>query len=162
MKQRLDDYREGVVGALLDEHDKAIDEFTQLLKPLSQDEYVLIVDEKTDNDDCRSIMTICSHMIRSGYDYANLIRRTHDVQQTANIPTLIDEIELVTKELNKMMIYMEETVKLFEKFWNDPWDLPVKTSLIDVNMELLLEHSVVHILRHRRQVEKFILTLQIN
>ena len=69
----------------------------------------------------------------------------------------VSNIVDVSNELLEMFKYMLETVE-------DRYSLPEKDFLlkeIDVNwsqgydIEQLLEHAIVHLLRHRRQLERF-------
>ena len=67
-------YRQGAVGALLDEYEKVIFELQQVLNDISNEELIKIVDSKTTDPNCKSIQTILSHVIRSGYAYAIYIQ----------------------------------------------------------------------------------------
>ena len=67
-------YRQGAVGALLDEYEKAIFELQQVINVISDQELIKIVDSITIDINCKSIQTILSHVVRSGYAYAIYIR----------------------------------------------------------------------------------------
>jgi hypothetical protein len=61
-------------------------------------------------------------------------------------------------ELEKMLLYSVETL---QDKWEFSDDEIMKVKMIvrwgpQYDLEQLLEHAVVHILRHRRQIEKFI------
>jgi hypothetical protein len=67
-------------------------------------------------------------------------------------------------ELDKMLAYTSETL-------HDKWEYAdeeiMKVKMIvrwgtQYDLEQLLEHAVVHILRHRRQIEKFAATGKIS
>ena len=64
---------QGGLGAILDEYKKASEELIQVLGNISEEYFVKIVDSKTEDEDCRSIQTVCRHVIRSGYGYANYV-----------------------------------------------------------------------------------------
>ncbi|MDX1941948.1 MAG: hypothetical protein SFU99_15405, partial [Saprospiraceae bacterium] len=68
-------YRNGAVGALMDEYERAAKELKTLLKTIPQDQYVQIVDPDTSDPNCRSAQTIMNHVIKAGYSYANYIRK---------------------------------------------------------------------------------------
>ena len=74
LKKNLEDYRKGAVGALMDEYERAIFELKSIVQNISKEVFTRIADSETDNENCRSIQTIISHVISSGYDYANIIR----------------------------------------------------------------------------------------
>jgi len=58
---------QGGLGAILDEYQKASEEFISVIQQIPQKDFVKIVDEKTEDEDCRSVQTICRHVIGSGY-----------------------------------------------------------------------------------------------
>ncbi|GAA0876468.1 hypothetical protein GCM10009118_28780 [Wandonia haliotis] len=65
----------GAMGALLDEYQKAINELTLTIKGLNQDDLKLYIDDETNDDDCKSVQTILSHIVQSGYTYVVEIRK---------------------------------------------------------------------------------------
>ena len=150
-------YRKGAFGALMDEYERAAEEFKNLVGNISKTDFVKIVDAETKDDDCRSVQTIFSHVINSGYGYANYIRQWYGIPQNSPARRLYQQIEF-SNELNKMLIYSVETLQ-------DKWELSddeiMKVKIISrhgpsYDIEQMLEHAIVHILRHRRQIEKFI------
>lgn len=155
------EYLIGALGAILDETKKASEELITVLDKASVNDFVKIVDRKSDDEDCRSIQTICRHVIRSGYGYANYVLNALGI--TKEFPKA-DEMKLETAddasteirkmvkynihnlyELNREKIEANMSSIRFTTRWNE-----------DYGFEQILEHGVVHILRHRRQIEKFI------
>lgn len=151
-------YREGPVGALLDEYERAADELKNVLSDIDSHYFLAIVDHETSDPDCVSVERILNHVVNSGYGYANLIRKqfgdafTEKIQakpmQTPQDACLeLDQMlhyTAVTLE-NKMQITLEEILNnLIKVSWGQQYDF-----------EQLLEHAIVHVLRHRRQIEKF-------
>ena len=63
----------GTINALLDEYKKAINELIAVIKPLGSREIVVIRDDKTTDENCRSIQTILTHVVYAGYGYTNFI-----------------------------------------------------------------------------------------
>jgi len=98
-------YRDnGAIGALLDEYEKAILELKNIISPLSKLELTEIIDHKTKDEDCRSIQSILSHVIESGYNYAIVIRKS-----------LGEEIEYVPKvKKDSTKEYQLSLDKMFE------------------------------------------------
>jgi len=167
MKSQLSEYRQGIFGALLDEHDKAFAEFIDLVQSVSEAAYEEIVDPDTDDPNCRSIKTICRHVVGSGYGYISLMRQVKSLLADPRYPTddlTIDPIltsQDLPGEIDRMMRYMEETLGAYSEYAEEPWTVYITTQSGNrIDFETLLEHSVVHILRHRRQVEKFILQIR--
>lgn len=150
-------YPKGPVPALLNVYKNVLEDFISFLKPISNDKYVFIVDDKTEDKDCRSIQTIISHIVNSGYGYAHYIRNAINVESVRPDYRIInyDEIEAslndvfkYTREtfLDKEISYDEIDRKIVITSWNN--DL--------YSIESILEHAVVHILRHRIQIERFL------
>ncbi len=156
-------YREGPLGALMDEYERATDQLKNVVKAVSQRDFINIVDPDTKDPDCRSIQTILNHVVRSGYGYSNYIRKKFGDKWTERK----EDYELNTpvaacNELDNMLVYTLETLK---NKWNLTFDETV-TNIVktkwgqDYDLEQLLEHAIVHILRHRRQIERFLIKMK--
>ena len=69
----------------------------------------------------------------------------------------IEKTEQGISELEKMFEY---TVETFEDKWHLTYDelmsTIIKTSWTTYDLEAITEHAIVHILRHRLQIEKMI------
>ncbi len=152
----------GAIGALLDEYEKSIQELKVVINGISGDDLVEIVDAKTKDEDCKSIQTILTHIVRAGYTYAIEVRKWlgEEIEYT-NI-ALLDSIDEYNLVLDKMFAYNE---KLFEDYPAIKLEENETNKKILVkwgqyyDVEQLYEHAIVHILRHRRQIERFILKL---
>lgn len=158
--KKLEDYRKGAVGALMDEYERAALELKTLVENVSEEDYVRIADAETKDADCHSIQTMMNHVIHAGYGYANGIRRKTSMEHTP----LGDERPQISQaefgnEIDKVLDYTEETLEgLWEMSYAelDKFVIERKGDFGE-NLEQLLEHAVLHILRHRRQVDKFLL-----
>lgn len=149
----------GNVRALLDEYKKSIDELINVIKHINNKELCIIVDKKTEDPDCKSIQTILTHTVGAGYGYINYIENYTGNKKDSRDNVTFDNIDQYIEELNKMFLYNEDFFK------NNP-DLKIeeKDAVKKINVswgqqydiEQLLEHAIVHILRHRRQIENFI------
>jgi uncharacterized damage-inducible protein DinB len=157
--------RQGPLGALMDEYERAAEELKNVLKIIDLKDYVAIVDSATNDPDCASIQTIMNHVVKAGYGYANYIRQQFgdfwiERKEQYELPTP----KLAIEELDKMLFYTVETL-------TNKWDLNLDDVIHhkiksrwgqEYDLEQLLEHAIVHILRHRRQIEKFLGQLQEN
>jgi hypothetical protein len=150
-------YRKGGIGAVMDEYERAASELKNLVGKISESDYEKIFDDETKDDDCRSVQTIVSHVTNSGYGYANYIRDWFSIPKTSPERRMLSQKDF-SIEFEKMLIYTAETLQ-------DKWEYSdaeiQKVKMIvrwgpQYDFEQLLEHAVVHILRHRRQIEKFI------
>lgn len=150
-------YRSGPLGALMDEYERAAAELGRLVEQVRADDFVRVVDAKTNDDDCRSVQTIMSHVVRAGYGYADLIRDQLSIASTRPQHKLLSHQESLD-QLDAAIGYTAETLEgrwemsekeISSKVIKSPWG-------VVYDLEQLLEHAIVHILRHRRQIEKFI------
>src|SRR3954471_4077939 len=89
----LKSYRSGAVGALMDEYERAAEELTHLVERIPDDEFVRVVDAQTEDEDCRSAQTIMSHVVRSGYGYADYMREQLAIPSTRPQPLLLSRRE---------------------------------------------------------------------
>ncbi len=152
-------YREGAIGAILDEYERALEEFKSVISGLGQSMFTAILDSKTTDEDCRSVQTITNHVVRAGYGYANYIRQQYNdpwVERKNNYDLYTPEI--ACRELDRMFAYTIDTLdnkmditfeeimkKIMITRWGQHYDL-----------DQLMEHAIVHILRHRRQIQKLL------
>jgi uncharacterized damage-inducible protein DinB len=150
-------YRKGAVGALLDEYERAVEELKSIINQVSESDYVNIFDAETTNEDCRSIQTIMSHVVRACYGYANSIRKVFSLNSQIYRHKSFSRDEVIGS-LEEAMKYTEETL-------DGSWEMSEKEMMetlmrthwgVIYDLEQLLEHAIVHILRHRRQIEKFL------
>ncbi len=161
MMKNLEDYRKGAIGAMMDEYERAALELRSIVENVSDEDYVRIADTETTDENCRSIQTIMSHVVYSGYGYANAVRRQISITPEPREKRLISKFE-ISKEIGEMIAF---TVKTLEGRW-EMSDEEIVSIIIasgenfTENLEQLLEHAIVHILRHRRQVEKFLLKFE--
>lgn len=149
--------RQGAVGALLDIYEHAISDLKNVIKSIPDSALTNSIDEKTTNEDCKSIQTILSHVVFSGYIYAVNIEnlKEQNVKRPDKIYHLT--IENYLSDLANMFTYTENTFKKIKDIELEQCDdsLKIKTGwgqLYDI--EQITEHAIVHILRHKRQIEK--------
>ena len=149
-------YREGAVGALMDEYERAVWELRRLVGRMNEEDLERVVDPETRDDDCRSAQTVVSHVVNSGYGYADLLRKLFAVPSTRPPRALLSRGESL-EQLDAILTYMAETLdgrwrmsdeEMTGAVINTGWG-------VRYDIEQLLEHAVVHVLRHRRQIEKF-------
>lgn len=150
-------YRRGVLGALMDELERAADALVGLIRGLTEDDFNAVRNPDEKESAFRSIQSIVNHVIQAGYGHANYLRRAlsmagHRVE--VPLATRLESIE----QLSEMLEYMAATLEgrwsmtdeevcavAFETRWGQTYDL-----------EQMLEHTIVHVLRHRRQIERYL------
>lgn len=150
-------YRNGAIGALMDEYERAASELARLVEQIPDDDFALIVDSRTKDEDCRSIQTIMSHVVGAGYGYADYIREQLSIASTRPQPELLSRRESL-EQLEAALRYTIETLEgRWEMSAEEISGVVIKSRWGAVyDVEGLLEHAIVHLLRHRRQIEKFI------
>ncbi len=151
------EYRKGALGALMDEYERAGEELARLILRLSDAEFEAVRDLQTKDEDCRSIQTVMHHVVTSGYSYALYLREalsepgTRPQIQFGKRTESVDQLEAMlaytaaTLEGRWEMPNEQTTAARIQSRWGQAYDL-----------EQMLEHAIVHILRHRRQIERFL------
>jgi uncharacterized damage-inducible protein DinB len=155
----------GAIGALLDEYERAIQDLKSVLSSVSNSELLTIVDSETTDEDCRSIQTILAHVVHSGYGYAIEVRKKQGEQSERPVKDYLTTIDAYQMALDKMFDY---NVQLFDDYPNLSMDnidedkkVVFRSGQIFDN-EQIFEHAIVHVLRHRRQIERFLLKLRLD
>ena len=142
---------------MMDEYERATAELSTLLRRLSDEEFERVRDLETQDEGCRSIQTILQHVVRAGYGYAGYIREAHGTEAKRPEVPLSKRLETLD-QLEAMLAYTVATLE-------DKWEMPDEqiTAIkihsrwgVVYDLEQLLEHAIVHILRHRRQIERFL------
>jgi uncharacterized damage-inducible protein DinB len=150
-------FRTGAIGAMLDEYERAALELQSLLREIGEDSFARLADAETADEDCRSIQTVSRHVVIAGYGYANLIRGQFSIS-AESVPRETISYGEISGAIDKMLAYTFETL---DGKW-EMTDEEISKIVIDsrwgvtYDLEQLLEHAIVHVLRHRRQIEKFL------
>jgi len=159
LEKRLEEYRKGATGALLDEYEKSLFELKAVLQTVGANEYARVVTGESEH--CRSIQIIMNHVVRAGYGYSKYIRDALLMDAKPVEDQQIPQAE-IGGEIDKVFAY---TAAIFEGertitdeemetiFFKTRWG-------VDYNIDQLFEHAIVHVLRHRRQIKKFLLKFQ--
>ncbi len=151
------EYRKGALGALMDEYERAGEELARLILRLSDAEFEAVRDLQTPDEECRSIQTVMHHVVTSGYSYALYLREALSEPGTRPQIQFGKRTESV-EQLEAMLAYTAATL---EGWWEMPNDQMTAARIQSrwgqaYDLEQMLEHAIVHILRHRRQIERFL------
>ncbi|MBO9201748.1 MULTISPECIES: DinB family protein [Niastella] len=152
-------YRPGAIGALLDEYERAIDDLKAVIANINDTLLTKIIDPDTADENCRSIQTILSHVVHSGYGYATSIHNLKDHNLTRRAKSFHPTVQEYLIDLTKVFSFTEKVLSEFKDDELEQFDtaLKIKAGWGQVyDIEQMMEHAIVHILRHRRQLEKFI------
>lgn len=153
----------GAIGALLDEYEKAIHELEAVVADLSQEELIQIVDQETKDPECRSVQTILTHVVRAGYNYGVAIRKSLGECIEFYQSSTFNSAQEYQNELRKMFLFNEQLFRDYPTIKLEEFDADKKIVTRwgqQYDVEQLIEHAIVHILRHRRQIERFLPTLK--
>jgi len=153
----------GAIGALLDEYERALKELKEVISDVSESDLVQIVDSNADRKECSSIQSILSHVVQSGYTYVIMTRKWLGEELEYRNAIALVSIDEYIESLDAMFAYNE---KLFEdhpqiqmiEHKPDKKILARWGQIYDVDQ--LYEHAIMHVLRHRRQIEKFKMRLK--
>lgn len=163
MEKSINKYRQGAVGALLDEYERAILDLSQTISDLTEHELTTVVDTTTQDSCCKSVQSILAHVVNSGYAYAIDIRQLSGEQIEYPDDIFRTSVSDYQKDFSDFFLFTVDTFKNItdqqleqsdnEKKIQTPWG-----QVYDI--EQITEHSIVHVLRHRRQIEKFKIQLR--
>jgi len=157
-------YRDnGAIGALLDEYEKAVTELRNLLDTMTDVELMTAVDTTTKDPDCQSIQTILTHVVRAGYTYAIYVRKSQGEELDFRERLLLNTTKEYQKELQIMFQYNEFLFKEYPDVSLETFEQndKIRTAWEQYyDVEQLFEHAIVHVLRHRRQIERFLISLR--
>ncbi len=153
-------HNQHALRALMHEYDLAIQDLISLIHELSNEELNIESPLETKDPDCLTVKTILEHILRSGYGYINTIVKY------LRLNTIILQYEFpcstahdYSNELIKMSVYTEEKLHLIDDSMIQALEQQHKIRTTwgqYYDIEQLLEHAIVHVLRHRYQIEKYL------
>ncbi len=148
----------GPFGALMDEYARAAEDFCRILEGLPAG--ALDWEQASQDPDTRSIRALAAHVVRAARGYANYIRKARGLTHEEKVeldPALLGMTNDVRARLADALRYTEGALDglyhadeatvaaiRFPVRWGPTYD-----------PEMILEHAIVHLLRHRRQVERW-------
>jgi len=150
--------RSGALGAVMDLYEQESDLLFDMMKTVKDEDWAIIKDEDTKDEDCRSIQTICQHIVSAGKYYIELLKKGEnpEYKMPQISSTLANKVEFETK----FKAVLEAQSNYFEGRWDMSDEeidaIKIKTGWGNIlDPETLLEHAVVHVMRHHRQILKF-------
>lgn len=152
-------HRTGAKGALLDIYEWTIRNLQKDIRDLRENELVRIRDANTTDENCRSIQTVLTHVVHAGYGYAVAMQNRNQGTLVRPDKILHTDTRDYLADLDRLFEYTEN---VFESIREDELEEYVEERKMKTNwgqhydIEQLMEHAIVHILRHHRQILKFI------
>ena len=148
----------GFIGAMLDEYQKAIEEYKEVLRTLSPQQFTAEANTNKADKHCLSVQSVTNHILLSGYGYLYMIAKQFgDLPYERKKQVDVSSIETACAELDALLQHSEERLspkvnitdeEIINNIIKSPWGQTF-------DMDQLLEHAVMHIIRHRRQIEIF-------
>lgn len=151
-------YRTGAIGAILDEYERAIADLKMVIADMDDNTLTKIVDPDTADENCRSFQTILSHVVHSGFGYATSIHNLKGHNSPRRPKSFHPTVQEYLTDLTAVFTFTETVLGEFKDEELEQFDavLKIKAGWGQVyDVEQMMEHAIVHILRHRRQIEKF-------
>ncbi len=155
--------RDGKIGVLFHEYARAITELKQVLNTLRPGELECIVDTSTQNPNCVSIQTILAHLVACGHMYRVYVEQHRGLDREFVKTQRLDSAEAYGSALDEMFVQTQQVFATIDNSEVDEYDPEKKIHVYWGQLydyEQLLEHAIVHILRHRFQIENFILKIR--
>ena len=140
--------------ACLDEYRRAAKEFCDVVERFAPAAFA--AERPSDDPDTVSPLAICRHVVGAAHGYARYLRKAQGlalgifearVKAQGDVrPALDAEIRLTEESVAPMRrLPGDEVLKVeFKVSWGPVY-----------NPEILLEHAICHLLRHRRQIERW-------
>lgn len=149
--------RAGMFGALMDEYARAAADFCMVVEATSMDAWV--EERESADPDCRSLHAIASHAVLAARGYASYIRGVRKMEPSDLRLNFVPPMTPadIRGALREAMHLTENSLE----GWYDASDEEVVSHKFQVRWgptydpEMILEHAIVHLLRHRRQFERW-------
>ena len=149
----------GAAGALMDVYENVLRELQFVISDITNDELKHIADPLTKDVNCRSVQTVLAHVIKAGHNYVIAIRNNLGEDNKFHEIVLLDSIPKYNNGIEELIRFTEKLFNDFpglqlEVFNNE--DKIVSRWGQQYDAEQLLEHAIVHVMRHQRQIERFL------
>jgi uncharacterized damage-inducible protein DinB len=153
----------GVIAALMDEYKKAVDELIEVIKPINQQQLLQTIEPKSVNPDCISIQAILTHVSASMFSYAVYIENSIGLETTRPERVLFGQVSPYISSIREAFKYNEDLFIRNPNIKLEEFDQPKKINTRwgqQYDVEQMLEHAIVHILRHRRQIKNALVKMK--
>ena len=153
----------GAIAALLAEYKKAIDELIEVISPITRAQLLKTIEPKSSNPDCISIQTILTHVTAAVFSYAVYIENSIGLETERPERLAFEEVTPYINRLNEAFAYNETLFIKYPDIALEEFDQAKKINTRwgqQYDVEQMLEHAIVHILRHRRQIKNALNTFK--
>jgi uncharacterized damage-inducible protein DinB len=148
-----------MIEALLGEYRLVVEDLKTNPRGVSARELVRVADASTSNPDCVSIQSVLAHVVYCGHNHLFMIERhrgnakypkprREPLGSVAAYGGALDEMLVATEasfeRLSDALMARNDPAKKMRASWGQLYDI-----------EQLMEHAIVHVSRHRRQIVNF-------
>jgi hypothetical protein len=148
----------GPFGALMDEYARAAEDFCRVVETFDPARFD--AERPSDNPNTVSPRAICLHVIGAAHRYAHYIRKARGIDFVERYdadPALLRSPQDIRRLLTEGIQLTEETVAPLLSATEQ--DIQALSFVVRwgprYDPEMILEHAVCHLLRHRRQLERW-------
>ena len=143
------------VNAILAEYEKALKELQYVIATISNKDLAATIDPHTSDPNGKSIRNILAHVVGSAFSYAIYIRESIDhAVPRPGLKHRDTALEYI-RDLDEVIVFTRDTFKTIYDYSLEKFDYPDKIKTKwgqSYDIEQMMEHSIVHVLRHRRQI----------
>lgn len=152
--------RSGALGALMDLYEQEAELFFEMMNnEVTDADWAVIKDAETEDEDCRSIQTICQHMVGAAQYYIELVKKGENPDYT------IERNPIILTEKKDFEPQFRAVLEAQAQYYENRWDMSddeieatkIKTGWgCILDPEGVLEHAVLHVMRHHRQILRWV------
>lgn len=148
----------GAFGALMDEYARAAEDFCRVLEALPAE--ALDWEQPSTDKDTVSVRAMCAQIVNAARGYANYVREARGLDRPEQAPLAPAAIETASEVRSRLAEGLSYTEGALDGLYDvdeatyAAIRFPVRWGPV-YDPEMLLEHAIVHLLRHRRQLERW-------
>lgn len=150
--------RSGGFGALMDEYARAAGDFCTVVEAVPAGAF--LEERESADPDCVSLQSICRHAVGAAYGYSFYLREARKMEFDPSVRDQARQLthpDQVRELLGGALRHTEDTL---EGLWDADDETVVNLTFkvrwgATYDPESMLEHAIVHLLRHRRQIERW-------
>lgn len=158
-----DNNNSGAIAAILEIYTNAVQELQQLIHNCTPEQLTAISNPHSTNPECISVQAVLTHVVSAGYSYCVYIRQLKDPAIQRPPKVLFETAAAYETALNDVLQYTKIT---FETLTDTDLEDQSPNALMHTtwgqvyDREQIMEHAIVHIWRHIRQIRQMLLQLQ--
>ena len=147
----------GLFGALMDEYARAAEDFCRAIEAVSPAAYAEA--RPSDDPDTVSMQAVCAHAVGAARRYSDYIRKARGLPYVEKFVAEPSAVALPTDVRPALAAAMRYTEESLVDWYEDPMAAAPISFVVrwgpTYDSEMILEHAIVHLLRHRRQIERW-------